>query len=77
MSRDAQLLCSSDTGMTLDLLLRLLRSHLAALQSTAWPPPHGASNGPALFLDAAETSALIGELTGLLDKERARAGPSG
>ena len=25
--------------MTLDLLLKLLRCHLAALQSTAWPRP--------------------------------------
>jgi hypothetical protein len=35
--------------MTLYLLLKLLRSHLAALQSSAWPSPHGTSNGPALI----------------------------
>ena len=48
--------------MTLDLLLELLRSHLAALRSSGWPHPHGPSNGPALYLDAADTSALITEL---------------
>ena len=51
--------------MTLDLLLKLLRSHLAALQSSSWPRPHGPSNGPALYLDAADTNALLTELTGI------------
>jgi hypothetical protein len=51
--------------MTLDLLLKLLRYHLAALQSTGWPRPHGPSNGPAIYLDAADTSALITELAGI------------
>ena len=54
--------------MTLDLLLKLLRCHLAALQSTAWPRPHGPSNGPAIYLDAADTSALITELAGIQRK---------
>jgi hypothetical protein len=53
--------------MTLDLLLKLLRSHLAALQS-AWPRPHGPSNGPAFYLDAADTTALLTELTGIQRK---------
>ena len=48
--------------MTLNLLADLLRGHLAALQSSAWPQPQGASSGPALYLDAAETQALIAEL---------------
>jgi hypothetical protein len=54
--------------MTLDLLLKLLRSHLAALQSSAWPRPHGPSNGPAFYLDAADTTALLAELTGIQRK---------
>lgn len=54
--------------MTLDLLLKLLRCHLAALQSTAWPRPHEPSNGPAIYLDAADTSALITELAGIQRK---------
>ncbi len=60
---------SADTGsnsiMTVDLLIDLLRSHLAALQSNAWPRPHGVSNGPALFLDADDTRALIDELASM------------
>lgn len=54
--------------MTLDLLLKLLRCHLAALQSNAWTRPHGPSNGPAIYLDAADTSALITELAGIQGK---------
>jgi hypothetical protein len=45
--------------MTLDLLRELLQAHLAALESPMWPRPHGVSSGPALYLDAAETRALI------------------
>ncbi|MGE5245877.1 MAG: hypothetical protein ACM3SQ_16770 [Betaproteobacteria bacterium] len=51
--------------MTLDLFLNLLRAHLAALQSSTWPEPHGPSCGPALYLDAADTRRLIAELTQL------------
>jgi hypothetical protein len=51
--------------MTIDLFLRMLQSHLRALQSPVWPHPHSASNGPALFLDADDTRALIDELTRL------------
>ena len=54
--------------MTLDLLLKLLRTHLVALQSPAWPRPHGVSNGPALYLDAADTRALITELVSIQRK---------
>jgi hypothetical protein len=54
--------------MTLDLLLKLLRTHLAALQSSAWPRPHGPANGPAFYLDAADTRALITELAGIQRK---------
>jgi hypothetical protein len=57
--------------MTLDLLLKLLRTHWVALQSPAWPRPHGVSNGPALYLDAADTSALITELVGIQRKVEA------
>jgi hypothetical protein len=32
---------------------------------SAWPRPHGPSNGPAIYLDAADTSALITELAGI------------
>jgi hypothetical protein len=61
--------------MTIDLLLKLLRSHLAALQSSAWPCPYGPSDGPAIYLDAADTKALIKELTNTLCQlETARAG---
>jgi hypothetical protein len=49
-------------AMTLDVFIKLLRSHLAALQSSAWPEPHDISNGPAIFLDAAETRELLAEL---------------
>lgn len=49
--------------MTLDVFLRLLQTHLAALQSNAWPEPHDAANGPAFFLDADETRELLAELT--------------
>jgi hypothetical protein len=62
--------------MTLDLLLKLLRCHLAALQSNAWPRPHGPSNGPALYLDAADTSALITELAGI-QRKLETVGPGG
>lgn len=48
--------------MTVDLLLVLLRD-LAALQSSAWPPCRGPVIGPALYLDRADTQALIAELT--------------
>jgi hypothetical protein len=54
--------------MTLDLLLKLLRCHSAALQSSAWPRPHGPSKGPALYLDAADTGAPITELAGIQRK---------
>ena len=51
--------------MTLDTFLKILHAHLAALESSAWPVPHNVSNGPALFLDAADTRELIAELTRL------------
>ncbi len=54
--------------MTLERLLDLLRGHLAALQSPTWPRPHGPSNGPAFYLDVADTSALIAELAGIQRK---------
>lgn len=54
--------------MTLDVLLTLLRFHLAALESNEWPTPHGPHSGPALYLDAADTSALITELTAIQRK---------
>jgi len=53
--------------MTLDVFLKVLQTHRAALQSSAWPRPHGPSTGPALYLDAADTQALIAELTRLKD----------
>lgn len=49
--------------MTVELFIEVLRSHLAALQSSVWPKPHGASTGPALYLDIADTRALITALT--------------
>jgi hypothetical protein len=49
--------------MTVDLFIDLLRAHRAALQSSVWPEPHSASSGPALYLDAADTEALIAALT--------------
>ena len=48
--------------MTLDLFIQILHTHLAALESSAWPKPHNRINGPALFLDIADTKALIDEL---------------
>jgi hypothetical protein len=56
--------------MTVDLFLRMLQSHLTALESSLWPAPHGPSNGPALFLDADDTRALIAELTRIRDERR-------
>jgi hypothetical protein len=49
--------------MNIDLLLDLLRSHLAALKSHNWP-----GSGPAFYLDASETQALIVELTAIRKK---------
>jgi hypothetical protein len=45
--------------MTIDHFIKELHAHLAALESPVWPEPHNASNGPALFLDAADTRELI------------------
>lgn len=50
--------------MTIELLLNVLGTHLAALNSSTWSKP-GSSPGPALYLDAADTHALIAELTRL------------
>ena len=49
-------------SITLDLLLTMLRCHLAALQSSAWSQDGSLSHGPALFLDEADTQAAIAEL---------------
>jgi hypothetical protein len=57
--------------MTLDLFIRMLQSHLTALESPLWPQPHGPSTGPAFFLDADDTRALIDELTRIRDEHRA------
>jgi hypothetical protein len=51
--------------MTLDILLDVLGAHLAALQSSGWPQPSGPSLGPAIYLDEADTQALLAELTRL------------
>ncbi len=53
--------------MTLDIFLRMLQSHLAALRSSQWPRPHGSSNGHAFFLDEDDTLELIAELTRVRD----------
>lgn len=63
--------------MTVDLFIRMLQSHLTALDSSLWPQPHGPSNGPALFLDADDTRALIDELTRIRDERRANPSPAG
>lgn len=62
--------------MTLDGLLELLHTHSVALQSSTWPRPHGPFSGPALYLDLADTRALIAELT-RLTSELAAARASG
>lgn len=49
--------------MNLEALIHLLRVHQVALRSTMWPDPHGPQTGPALYLDLADTQALIDELT--------------
>jgi hypothetical protein len=54
---------SADSSMTLDLFLSILQAHLVALRSPLWPHPHDASHGPAMFLDAEDTTALLAELT--------------
>jgi hypothetical protein len=48
--------------MTLDVFIRMLQAHLAALRSPFWLHPHDVGNGPALFLDVADTKALLAEL---------------
>jgi hypothetical protein len=50
--------------MTIELLLNVLGTHLAALNSPTWSKL-GSSPGPALYLDASDTQALIAELTRL------------
>jgi hypothetical protein len=57
--------------MTLDVFIRMLQSHLAALNSNEWPQPHGPVNGPAFFLDEEDTRALIAELTRVRDQAAA------
>ena len=47
--------------MNLELLLAQLRAHLAALRSSAWSRGPEAS-GPILFLDIADTEAMVAEL---------------
>jgi hypothetical protein len=59
-------------SITLDLLLTMLRCHLAALQSSAWSEDGSLSNGPALFLDEADTQAAIAELHRLQNELRGR-----
>jgi hypothetical protein len=54
--------------MKVDMLIDLLRSHLAALESPVWPAPHDASNGPVFFLDAGDTRELIAALTKLREE---------
>jgi hypothetical protein len=49
-------------SITLELLLTMLRCHLAAVQSSAWSQDGSLSNGPALYLDEADTRAAIAEL---------------
>lgn len=51
--------------MTVDLFLELLHAHLAALRSASWRDGDAQALGPALFLDAVDTQALIAELTQL------------
>jgi hypothetical protein len=59
-------LLASERGMTLDVFLQLLRGHQAALQSSLWSCDAPSPIRPALYLDQAETEAVITELTGLL-----------
>ena len=54
--------------MTIAALEDLLRAHLAALRSSAWPPPHGSAGGPVIYLDRADTEVLIAQLARLQDK---------
>lgn len=60
--------------MKLDQFVDLLRAHLAALQSSAWPKPSGPLTGPALFLDHADTEELIALLERLRRGRRASEG---
>ena len=62
--------------MTLDMFIRVLRAHQAALSSTSWPQPHGTSNGPALYLDGEDTQALIEQLTKAREELAARTSSS-
>jgi hypothetical protein len=54
--------------MTVEVFVEILRCHLAALRSSAWPRPGNSSTGPALYLDEADTQAAITELTRLHDE---------
>jgi hypothetical protein len=54
--------------MTIAALEDLLRAHLAALRSSAWPTPHGPAGGPVIYLDRADTETLIAQLARLQDK---------
>lgn len=59
--------------MTVDLLLDLLRD-LAVLQSSARLSCRGPVIGPALYLDRADTQALIAELSRIKEELQERAG---
>jgi hypothetical protein len=52
--------------MTLDAFIDVLRMHAAGLRSGAW------SSGPALYLDAADTDALLAELVRMRQELRRR-----
>jgi hypothetical protein len=60
--------------VNLDFLLSQLRTHLAALRSSAWSRG-GEASGPILYLDIADTEAMIAEFT-RLKAQRAASAPS-
>lgn len=62
--------------MTIELFLELLHAHLATLRASSWVDPETAARGPAFYLDAVDTQALIAELRRLkAEAELARSRP--